>query len=372
MKNLLKKKAFIIPSVTILCLILFAIGPKLIGVITLASGIGSYIYLYTKNEKFKLQHIIIKTIKGVTICFVVIIFSISGLACASTASQQNKVTTDQERIEQQAKDEQTKKELEEKEKAEADKKAAEEKAINDQKAANLVKFNLKQAVVSRVVDGDTVELSDGNKVRFIGVNTPESTTKIEPYGKEASDYTKNQLTGKTVYLEKDVSETDKYGRLLRYVWLDIPKEISDSEIRAKMYNANLVANGYAEVSTYPPDVKYQEYFTKYNAEARSANKGLWAINHNGTTKGDSNNTSSSSSSNQSSGNTNSNSSSSSSSSSGTTTNEPAQGNRTVYWTSGGKSYHYDRNCKTLSRSKNVLEGPVSACPKTDPCDICVK
>ncbi|KZL89167.1 thermonuclease family protein [Clostridium magnum] len=120
---------------------------------------------------------------------------------------------------------------------------------------------------------------------LIGVNTPESTTRTEPYGKEASDYTKSQLTGKTVYLEKDVSETDKYGRLLRYIWLSIPNEISDSEIRSKMFNAILVQNGYAEVSTYPPDVKYQEYFTKYNYEARNANKGLWAINHNGTTKG---------------------------------------------------------------------------------------
>lgn len=62
----------------------------------------------------------------------------------------------------------------------------------------------------------------------------------------------------------------------------------------------------------------------------------------------------------------------SSSNTGTTTNEPAQGNKTVYWTPNGKSYHYDRNCRTLSRSKNVSEGLASSCPKTDPCDICVK
>lgn len=158
---------------------------------------------------------------------------------------------------------------------------------SQEKAVELSKFNLKEAKVSRVVDGDTVELSDGTKVRLIGVNTPESTTRTEPYGKEASNYTKDQLTGKTVYLEKDVSETDQYGRLLRYVWLNIPKEITDSEIKSKMFNAILVKNGYAEVSTYPPDVKYKEYFTKYNAAARNENKGLWSINHNGTTKGDS-------------------------------------------------------------------------------------
>lgn len=66
------------------------------------------------------------------------------------------------------------------------------------------------------------------------------------------------------------------------------------------------------------------------------------------------------------------SSSATTSKSSTTTNEPVQGNRTVYWTSGGKSYHYDRNCRTLARSKSVLEGPASSCPKTDPCDVCAK
>lgn len=148
------------------------------------------------------------------------------------------------------------------------------------------KFNLKEVKVSRTVDGDTIQLTDGIKVRLIGVNSPESTAKIERYGKEASNYTKSNLTGKTVYLEKDVSETDQYGRLLRYIWIDIPNEINDSEIKTKMFNAMLVENGYAQVSTYPPDVKYRDYFAKCNSEARNAKKGLWAINANGTTKGD--------------------------------------------------------------------------------------
>jgi micrococcal nuclease len=143
-------------------------------------------------------------------------------------------------------------------------------------------INFEKAVISRVVDGDTVVLSDGKRVRFIGMDTPESTTTTEFYGKEASDYTKSQLTGKTVYLEKDVSETDRYGRLLRYVWLSLPKEISDSEIRSKMFNAILVQEGYAQSSTYPPDVKYQEYLTRYNSEARNANKGLWNTDSSGT------------------------------------------------------------------------------------------
>lgn len=140
---------------------------------------------------------------------------------------------------------------------------------------------LEKAVVSKHVDGDTVyvKFEDGSekKVRFIGVNSPESTTKTEPYGKEASDYTKKSLKGKTIYLEKDVSETDKYGRLLRYIWIEPPKEITEGEIRTKMFNAILVLEGYAQSSTYPPDVKYSEYFKDFQKEARENNTGLWAL-----------------------------------------------------------------------------------------------
>jgi len=116
------------------------------------------------------------------------------------------------------------------------KEEAKPESSKEEKSNAFANLNLKEVKVSRVVDGDTIELLDGRKVRLIGVNTPESTTRTEPYGKEASDYTKSQLTGKTAYLEKDVSETDKYGRLLRYVWLSIP-----NEIRSKMFNAILSA-----------------------------------------------------------------------------------------------------------------------------------
>lgn len=144
-------------------------------------------------------------------------------------------------------------------------------------------IKLEEGLVTRVIDGDTAEIEiEGNfyKVRFIGINTPESTTRIEPYGKEASDFTKQYLSGKTVFLEKDISETDRYGRLLRYIWLEPPKEITDEEIRTKMFNAILVLNGYANAVTYPPDVKYQEYFIKYEQEAREKNLGLWSLQKN--------------------------------------------------------------------------------------------
>ncbi|MGI9951991.1 thermonuclease family protein [Moorellaceae bacterium AZ2] len=125
--------------------------------------------------------------------------------------------------------------------------------------------------VTKVVDGDTVEVRFGDgrqeKLRLIGVDTPESTIQQEPYGKEASSFTRSKLLGRTVYLEKDVSERDKYGRLLRYVWLEKPGSLTKSEIRNKMFNAILLLNGYAQVATYPPDVKYVDYFlvsVKYN------------------------------------------------------------------------------------------------------------
>ena len=143
-------------------------------------------------------------------------------------------------------------------------------------------LTLEKAEIIRVVDGDTatVLLESGaeEKVRFIGVDTPESTIRHEPYGKEAAGFTKSRLNGKAVYLEKDISDRDKYGRLLRYIWLEPPmEEDNEEEIREKLFNAILLLEGYAQVSTYPPDVKYVDYFKGFQAEARGADKGLWAL-----------------------------------------------------------------------------------------------
>jgi micrococcal nuclease len=127
-----------------------------------------------------------------------------------------------------------------------------------------------QALVVNVVDGDTIDVEIGGetyRVRYIGVDTPETVDPNRPvgcYGPEASAHNKALVAGKTVGLEKDVSETDKYGRLLRYVWLD-----------GEMVNADLVRDGYAQVSTYPPDVKYQDTFLQLQREARDAGRGLW-------------------------------------------------------------------------------------------------
>ncbi|HAQ06998.1 MAG TPA: nuclease [Bacillus bacterium] len=178
-------------------------------------------------------------------------------------------------------------EEEAKAKAEAEAKAKAEAEAQAQEEALMDELGLMAVTVSRVVDGDTIETTDGQKIRFIGVNTPESTTKTETYGKEASSYTTSKLDGKQIWVQKDVSETDRYGRLLRIIWLAIPTDdMNEDEIRSKMFNADLVLNGYAEPSTYPPDVKYSEFFVQFAREAREAGTGLWAYGTDGTTKGD--------------------------------------------------------------------------------------
>lgn len=119
--------------------------------------------------------------------------------------------------------------------------------------------------VVRVIDGDTIEIEGGERVRYIGVDTPESTTRQECFGAEATRRNRELLEGREVELEKDVSETDRYGRLLRYIWAD-----------GELVNEALVREGFAVVSTYPPDVKYQEGFLAAQQEARAAGAGLWS------------------------------------------------------------------------------------------------
>lgn len=137
-----------------------------------------------------------------------------------------------------------------------------------------------KATVVRIIDGDTIKikLSANDKeetCRLIGVNTPESTTRTEYFGKEASEYTKKQLTGKTVYIQKDVSDRDRYGRILRYVWLSQPTSESESEIKTKLYNSRIISYGYGQVMTVPPDIKYQSIFLKLQDTARKSKVGLW-------------------------------------------------------------------------------------------------
>jgi micrococcal nuclease len=152
----------------------------------------------------------------------------------------------------------------------SDKSAIETSSTQGNDAAETDK--LISAQVVRVIDGDTLEVTINgktDKIRLIGVDTPETVhpnQKVEPYGKEASEFTKSQLNGKTVSLEFDAEKQDKYGRLLAYVWME-----------DKLFNETLLKEGYAQVSTYPPNVKYVEKFTAAQTEARNNNRGLWAV-----------------------------------------------------------------------------------------------
>lgn len=125
--------------------------------------------------------------------------------------------------------------------------------------------------VVRVIDGDTIEVWAGStqvKVRYIGIDTPETVDPRKPvqcFGKEAAVENKKLVEGKEVRMEKDVSETDKYGRLLRYIF-----------VNNIFVNDYLVRNGFAYASSYPPDIKYQEQFLQAEQEARENQRGLWA------------------------------------------------------------------------------------------------
>ena len=127
------------------------------------------------------------------------------------------------------------------------------------------------AKVLRVIDGDTIEVQiDGksHSVRYIGIDTPETrhpSKEVEFLGPEASARNRALVEDKIVQLEKDVSEMDRYGRLLRYVY-----------INGQMVNAILVQEGYAQVSTYPPDVKYSDDLRALQQQAVDQGIGLWS------------------------------------------------------------------------------------------------
>lgn len=123
--------------------------------------------------------------------------------------------------------------------------------------------------VTRVVDGDTIQIDSGEKVRYIGINTPETVdprTSVQCFGKEASAFNKQLVEGRDVKLVVDVSETDKYGRLLRYVYLN----------DGTFVNLELVKKGYARVDTFPPDVAHAKEFVAADHAARLAKLGLWS------------------------------------------------------------------------------------------------
>lgn len=184
--------------------------------------------------------------------------------------------------------------------------------------------------VKRIIDGDTFVLDNGIKVRLIGVDTPETVhpkKEVQYFGKEASAFTKKLIDGKKVRLEYDVQKYDRYGRLLAYVYLE----------DGTFLNAELVKQGYANVSTFPPNVKYEQLFINLQKEARENNRGLWQKSNSENIYQDS-------------------------------LKQLSNDTTTVYITKSGKKYHID-GCRFLS--KNKIPIPLSeAIKKYKPCNVC--
>ncbi|MFA5142964.1 MAG: thermonuclease family protein [Candidatus Omnitrophota bacterium] len=135
--------------------------------------------------------------------------------------------------------------------------------------------------VAKAVDGDTLKLSDGRRVRLLGVDTPElhysekllrdarrsrkDIKAIQGMGERAADFTRRLCEGKRIRIETDIRRLDKYGRLLAYAYLD----------DGTFVNAKILEEGYGQVMTIPPNVKHADYFMKLQQEARERGKGLW-------------------------------------------------------------------------------------------------
>lgn len=127
--------------------------------------------------------------------------------------------------------------------------------------------------VVQTTDGDTVkitpEVQGEDRVRLIGVDTPETNPERgpEPYGEEAALFTRESIQGRDVTLEFDAERKDDYGRILAYVRLP----------DGTMFNETLLREGYAQVATFPPNTRYLGRFEEARSEAREARQGLWGL-----------------------------------------------------------------------------------------------
>ncbi len=140
----------------------------------------------------------------------------------------------------------------------------ESKCLNDSNSKSEKKNSEGKMVVSRVIDGDTLVLGSGEKVRLLGIDTPE---RGEFYYKEATERLRELVDKKEIIMTKDVSQRDRYGRLLRNIYL------GDVWINAKM-----IREGYARFVVYPPDVSHVEKFRELEKEAKKEKLGIWSKN----------------------------------------------------------------------------------------------
>ena len=148
--------------------------------------------------------------------------------------------------------------------------------------------DFQKATVEYVIDGDTVDvIVDGyeKRVRLASIDAPESALRDAQLNTEegalATEYLRSLLpVGSAVYLQKDTSETDRYDRLVRYVWVDVPDDpYDDAEIAAKMANSLVVEAGFAKAERYWPDIAYLQQLQRAQERAIAASAGvsyLWA------------------------------------------------------------------------------------------------
>jgi len=122
--------------------------------------------------------------------------------------------------------------------------------------------DIEQALVVRVIDGDTIELADGSRVRYLGIDTPEVG---EYYADEATARNRELVEGKMVELQSGRRDQDEYGRLLRYVYVD-----------GVFVNAELVAQGYAKAYIFDPDERYSQILVQLEQYAKLKGRGLWS------------------------------------------------------------------------------------------------
>jgi micrococcal nuclease len=192
-----------------------------------------------------------------------------------------------------------------------------------------------KAAVARVIDGDTVELANGERLRYIGVDTPEmnaSDPTQRGLAESAKRVNRGLVEGRELTVELGVEQRDHYGRLLGYVWAD-----------GVFVNGALMAGGFAQVMTIAPNVQHAEYFRALGAQAREANRGLWRVE------------------------------------AAAAQPQPSQvqqapqpqttGGGTVYVTDTGKKYHRG-NCRYLRQSKHPMSLQAAKAAGNTPCKVC--